>query len=149
MLVEQPRRVFIPPAPRRPQRRLFDASMAMRGFWAEFEAPVNSFPGWSQLHFLAEDIRLDWDAVKRVKPGMSEFNKAWAFPMFDGNANCVGIRLREFCGSKKWSIAGSQDGLFYDPELEPREAVYNGIKGREIVVVEGATDTIAGYALGI
>lgn len=149
VLVEQPRRVFIPPAPRRPQRRLFDASMAMRGFWAEFEAPVPSFPGWTQLHFLAEDIRLDWDAVKRVKPGMSEFNKAWAFPMFDGNANCVGIRLREFCGSKKWSIAGSQDGLFYDPELEPREAVYNGIKGREIVVVEGATDTIAGYALGL
>lgn len=149
MLVEQPRRVFIPSAPRRPQRRLFDASMAMRGFWAEFEAPVPSQPGCSQLDFLAEDIWLDREAVKRVKPGMSEFNKAWAFPMFDGNANCVGIRLREFCGSKKWSVAGSQDGLFYDPELEPREAVYNGIKGREIVVVEGATDCIAGYALGL
>ena len=149
MLVEQPRRVFIPHAPRRPQRRLFDASAAMRGFWAEFEAPIPSQPGYSQLDFLAEDIWLDREATARVKPGMSEFNKAWAFPMFDGNANCVGIRLREFCGSKKWSIAGSQDGLFYDPDLQPREAVYNGIKGREIVIVEGATDCIAGYALNL
>lgn len=148
-LVKQPRRVFIPPAPRRPQRRLFDASAAMRGYWAEFSAPILSQPGWTQLDFLAEDIWLDREAVARIKPGMSEFNKAWAFPMFDGDANCVGIRLREFCGSRKWSIAGSHDGLFFDPDLRPHEAIANGIKGRELVVVEGATDTIAGYALGL
>lgn len=149
VLVKQPRRVFIPPAPRRPQRRLFDASAAMHGYWAEFNAPISSQPGWTQLDFLAEDIWLSKDATARIKPGMSEFNKAWAFPMFDGDANCMGIRLREFCGSRKWSIAGSHDGLFFDPELRPREAIANGIKGREIVVVEGATDTIAGYALGL
>lgn len=121
----------------------------MRGFWAEFEAPIPSQHGYSQLDFLSEDIWLDRDAVARLRPGMSAFHKAWAFPMFDGNANCVGIRLREYCGSKKWSVAGSRDGLFFGRDLSPREAVYNGIRGREIVVVEGATDTIAGYMLGL
>lgn len=149
VLVERPKREFIPRMPRRPRAQLFSASAVMRGFHAEFLAPVPAFPGYSQLDFLAEDIWLDRAATARLRPGISAFHGAWAFPMFDGNANCVGIRLREFCGSKKWSVSGSRDGLFYDPTLEPREAVYNGLKGREIVVVEGATDTIAGYELGL
>ena len=145
VLVERPQRVFIPRAPQRPQRRLFDAEAAMAGFRAEFVAPVK---GSEELHsfFLAEDVWLDMDALLRLRPGWSEFNRAWAFPMRDGFGKCVGIRLREFGSSKKWSVAGSRDGLFYDPDLEP---VYNGLKGREIVVVEGATDTAAGYALGL
>jgi hypothetical protein len=69
--------------------------------------------------------------------------------MLDGEAKCVGIRLREYGTGRKWSVAGSRDGLFYDPELSPLESLANGLKGREIVVVEGATDCIAGYALGL
>ena len=86
-------------------------------------------------------------ADDRLLVGRSAFHGAWAFPMLDGAGKCVGIRLRRYGSSDKWSVGGSRDGLFYDPELEPREAVYNGVKGRELVVVEGATDCIAGYAL--
>jgi len=74
---------------------------------------------------------------------------AWAFPMLDAEAKTIGIRLRRYGSSDKFSVNGSRDGLFYDPELKPREAVENGLKGRELVIVEGATDCIAGYALGL
>lgn len=149
VLIEQPRRQFIPRMPQRPKVQLFNAEAAMQGYRAEFLAPVPDQPGYTQLDFLAEDIWLDREATDRLRPGMSAFHNAWAFPMLDGNAKCVGIRLREFCGARKWSVSGSRDGLFYDPFLEPREAVYSGLKGKEIVVVEGATDTIAGYELGL
>ena len=46
-------------------------------------------------------------------------------------------------------MGGSRDGLFYDPDIQPLERKCNGVSGREIVVVEGATDCIAGYALGL
>lgn len=148
MLVEQPRRVFIPSAPRRPQRRLFNATQTMAGYRAEFESPQGG-DIFDSVIAIAKDLNLRGGDIDRLLVGRSGFHGAWAFPMLDGNANCVGIRLREYGSSRKWSVSGSRDGLFYDPEITPREAVYNGIKGREIVVVEGATDTIAGYALGL
>lgn len=145
VLVERPKREYVPRMPRRPVRRLFDASQTMAGFRAEFESP----DVFDSVLEIGKDLALTPLHIDRLLVGRSAFNRAWAFPMLDGNANCVGIRLREYGGSRKWSVAGSQDGLFYDPALEPREAVYNGLKGREIVVVEGATDTIAGYELGL
>ncbi len=149
VLVERPRRAFIPHAPRRPQGRFFDASAVMRGYWAEFASPVPNQPHATNLTLLAEDLFLPANQVARIRPGVSGHHNAWAFPMCDCNGMCIGIRLREFGGSKKWSVAGSRDGLFFDPELQPREAIYNGLKGREIVIVEGATDVIAGYTLGL
>ncbi len=38
-------------------------------------------------------------------------HSAWAFPMFQGNGQCVGIRLRSLSGAK-WSVPGSHSGLF-------------------------------------
>lgn len=148
VLVEHPKRVFIPSAPRRPQRRLFDASTTMAGYRTEFESPPNG-DIFSSLVEIGKELNLSPAVIDRLKVGRSTFHKAWAFPMLDGDAKCVGIRLREYGSSRKWSVSGSHDGLFYDPELKPRESVYNGIKGRELVVVEGATDTIAGYQLGL
>lgn len=149
-LAERPRPAFAPRAPRPPARpRLFDASAAMAGFRAEFEAPGGGRDIFDSLLEIAGDLRLCAADIDRLQVGRSAFHRAWAFPMRDGDGAVTGIRLRECGGSRKWSVAGSRDGLFYDPALAPREARHNGVRGRELVVVEGATDCIAGYALGL
>ena len=148
-LREMPRREYVPRIPRKPTVRLFNANATMLGFRAEFEMPGGGKDLFDSLLEIANDLRLPAVCIDRLEVGRSAFHRAWAFPMLDGGGKCVGIRLREYGGSSKWSVAGSRDGLFYDPQIQPREAVYNGLRGREIVVVEGATDCIAGYALGL
>ena len=150
-LKERPRRMPVRTGPKPPVRpRMFNAELTMVGFRAQFEArhPLDA-EGRDAMWYLSEDLWLDADAIARLRPGRSAFHGAWAFPMLDSMGKCVGVRLREYGGSGKWSVGGSRDGLFYDPELRPAETVYNGIRGRELVVVEGATDCIAGYALGL
>ena len=150
-LVERPKREFAPRRmPKPPVRpKMFNAELTMAGFRAEFESPGGGKDIFDSLLEIAKDLNLCAADIDRLLVGRSAFHGAWAFPMLDGGGKCVGIRLREYGGSKKWSVAGSRDGLFYDPEIQPREAVYNGLRGRELVIVEGATDCIAGYALGL
>lgn len=152
-LVERPTR----PGPAMPRRmpkppvrqRMFDAKASMAGFRAEFEMPGGGRDIFDSLLEIADDLGLCAADIDRLNVGRSAFHGAWAFPMLDARGETVGIRLREYGGSRKWSVAGSRDGLFFDPALEPREATCNGVSGRELVVVEGATDCIAGYALGL
>jgi len=149
-LVERPRQMPARTGPKPPVRpRLFNAAATMAGFRAEFGIPNGEKDVFGSLQEIADDLHLRAVDIDRLNVGRSAFHGAWAFPMLDGGGKCVGIRLREYGGSGKWSVGGSRDGLFYDPELKPREAEYNGMKGRELVVVEGATDCIAGYALGL
>ena len=149
-LKERPARMPARRGPKPPVRpRMFNAELTMAGFRAEFEAPGDGRDIFDSLIEVGQDLNLRPADIDRLLVGRSAFHGAWAFPMLDGEGRCVGIRLREYGGSGKWSVGGSRDGLFYDPELEPREAEYNGLKGRELVVVEGATDCIAGYALGL
>lgn len=136
--------------PVRPVRpRMFDAARTMAGFRAEFEKPGGGGDLFDSLLRIADDLKMVAADIDRLEVGMSRFHGAWAFPMLDGEGRCVGIRLRQFGSSRKWSVAGSRDGLFYDPALEPAEVAEHGVMGRELVVVEGATDCIAGYALGL
>lgn len=125
-----------------PKRRLFDAEKTMENFRKEFLFS-------NLLPVLAKDIDLLSTSVDKFECGFSSFHSAWAFPMRDGDEKVVGIRLRQKGSSKKWSVAGSQDGLFISRGLTPREAVYNGLKGKELFIVEGATDAIAGLSLGL
>lgn len=150
-LVERQKRDFAPRRmPKPPVRpRMFNAELAMRGYRAEFESPGGGKDIFDSLIEIGRDLNLCAADIDRLGVGRSAHDKAWAFPMLDGAGKVVGIRLREYGGSGKWSVAGSRDGLFYDPALKPREADENGVRGREIVVVEGATDCIAGYALGL
>lgn len=149
-LVERPRRPTARHGPKPPVRpRMFNAELTMAGFRAEFESPGGGKDIFDSLIEIADDLRLPAACIDRLLVGRSEFSRAWAFPMLDGAGKTVGIRLRSYGGSDKWAVGGSRDGLFYDPDLQPSEAAYNGVKGREIVVVEGATDCIAGYALGL
>lgn len=143
VLIERPKEERVHIRPKRPAVRLFDADAVMRGFRDEY------------LFRKTSDAELSWDlglpveAVGRMEAGRSGFNRAWAFPMLDGEGRTAGIRLREYGGSRKWSVAGSADGLFYAKDVEPAETIYNGLRGREMVVVEGASDCIAGYAIGL
>lgn len=148
-LIERPKREFVPRAPVRPVRKVFDAEVTMQGFRAEFEAPHAGGDLFDSLLAIAKDLNLCAAYVDRLRVGRSAHYQCWCFPMLDADAHCVGIRLRRYGCSDKFSVSGSKDGLFYDPNLEPRETVENGLKGRELVIVEGATDCIAGYALGL
>lgn len=133
------RREFHAPvrAHRAPVKRLLDAEKVMAGFREEFETPDI----FDSLLDIGEDLRLCPADIDRLLVGRSSYHMAWCFPMRDGAGGVVGIRLRRYRSSDKFSVSGSRDGLFYDPDLVADD--------HELVIVEGATDTIAGYALGL
>jgi hypothetical protein len=64
-------------------------------------------------------------------------HEAWGFPMFDGEEQFAGIRLRSDDG-EKWALRGSRQGIFI-PSME--------LQG-EVLVVEGPTDAAAAVSLG-
>ena len=149
-LKERPKRVEVRRGPKPPVRaRMFNAELTMAGFRAEFEKPGGGKDIFGSLLEIGRDLNLCPADIDRLNVGRSAFHGAWAFPMLDGMGKTVGIRLRSYGGSDKWAVGGSRDGLFYDPAVEPREGACNGLMGRELVVVEGATDCIAGYSLGL
>lgn len=140
------------PLPRTPppaRRTLLDAARAMEGFRAEFEAYHDGSDIFASAARLGAELGLPGAAVDRLLVGRSRFYGAWCFPMRDGAGAVVGIRLRRYGTGDKFSVAGSRDGLFYDPALEAEETFARGIRGRELVVVEGASDCAAGYAVGL
>lgn len=145
----------IPPPVRRTlkvapvRKQLFDAERAMAGFRDEFEGKGRSWDVFDSAIKLGEELGLAGAVVDRLECGRSAFYCAWCFPMRDGSGKIVGIRLRRYGTSDKWSVAGSKDGLFYDPWLTAAEETSNGMKGREIVIVEGASDCAAGYSIGL
>lgn len=60
-----------------------------------------------------------------------------AFPMYDEDRVCIGVRLRSVAG-KKWAIAGSKQGLF----------IPDATIGDRVIICEGPTDTAAMLGLG-
>lgn len=140
------RRVCVPPPVR---RRLFDAERAMAGFRAEFEEPGDGRDVFDSAIEIGKELGLAGAVVDRLVVGRSKFYNAWAFPMRDGLGKVVGIRLRGYGTSDKWSVAGSRDGLFYDPSLVAETSVSGGLRGREIVICEGASDCAAAYSIGL
>lgn len=130
--------------------RLFDAERAMAGFRAEYEDyPLESPDGpWTSAAELGRELGLAGAAVDRLLPGKSKFYQSWCFPMRDGEGAVVGIRLRRYGKSDKFSVSGSRDGLFYNPDVEPAQEC-DGCRYRELVIVEGASDCAAGYEIGL
>ena len=133
---------------RRPRPQLVDMERVMQGFRAEFEQ-YGDKDLFDSLREIAQDLKLGAAEIDRLAVGRSKFYNAWAFPMRDGDGKTVGVRLREYKRGCKWSVAGSKNGLFYDPDMAAAETVSHGTRGREIVIVEGATDCVAGYAIGL
>lgn len=135
------RMVYAPrPAPR---RQVVDMARLFDGYRKEFTDRPNS------LERLGAELGLDGATVDRLKCGRSCFYMSWCFPMRDGDGRIVGIRLRRYGSGDKFSVAGSKDGLFYDPNLCVERTISCGIYGRELTIVEGASDCAAGYAIGL
>ena len=121
------------PLPVPVRKHVFDAARAhesMRNAWCN-----------EMLDFNAVNLNVNMDALERLQPGWDSFSKAVAYPMRDARGAIIGIRLRNREG-KKWAVAGSRDGLFYDPGMILGE-------DGDLAVCEGPTDTAAAYTLGL
>lgn len=131
---DAPRKPRVPqreqPAAPQPEPQI-DAAKMMREFAADVESG-------EQLLNLADDLGVDWQSLARIGTTWSAGHRAWAFAMRDGDANVIGIRLRDHTGHK-WAVRGSRAGLFYDPNNRADVAY----------IVEGPTDCAAAMDLGV
>lgn len=134
ILRERPKNM--PPPKRRaasPPPRDFDA--------AAYHARLRESWDHVWLDGLSLSIGASMEAIERLEPAWDARHQAFAFPMRDGDGRIVGIRLRNQEG-RKWAVSGSKAGLFYPADLELGEF-------RDIVVLEGPTDTAAALTLGL
>lgn len=102
------------------------------------------------MHEWREKTQPEWIAKLGLQLGVSAvalaslgcawsaLHRAWAWPMYDGYYEPVGIRLRTSEG-KKFAVTGSHQGLFL-PATKP---------GRELMICEGPTDTSAALSVGM
>ncbi len=91
---------------------------------------------WSIIH---EELGLSTMVMARYFVGYYPHHiPAFTFPMWTGSGRLCGIRIRAANGDK-WSIKGSQNGLF----------VPTGLTGESpLLICEGCTDPIAGTEMG-
>ena len=96
---------------------------------------------------LATTLGVDDEALKALDVRYNPFEECWSFPMRNDAGKIVGLRFRELGGSRKWSAKGSKDGLFYAANGFAREDASKS--GRDLVIVEGPSDTAAAISLGL
>jgi hypothetical protein len=119
------------PAPRRVQ----PAPVAAVKDWP---ALVATFPR-DQVPSLASDLGVFEVALHRLETGWAAQHHAWAFPMYSGRREMIGIRLRANNG-RKFAVTGSHNGLFWPTGLCTQADL--------LVICEGPTDTAALLGLG-
>lgn len=92
---------------------------------------------------LAEDLGVSMESLNALGACYADSFNAWAFPMFDGYGNIIGIRLRSSDG-QKWAVKGSKQGIFMTtcavPSCRKTEWVY---------LPEGPTSTAALLTMGL
>ena len=93
----------------------------------------------TQLAEFAAELGLPVTSLTAVGAAWAAPHNAWAFPMYDGYANVVGIRLRNEHG--KFAVRGSRQGIFVARQPPTQESC--------IYVCEGPTDTAASLELGL
>lgn len=93
----------------------------------------------SALDALAASLGVSTDSLADLNAVWARQHRAWAFPMFDGYGNPIGIRLRAEDG-RKWAVRGSRSGIFL-PSSPPSSSV--------AYICEGPTDTAAALTLGL
>lgn len=89
------------------------------------------------LQAFGKQIGMTEQALRTLNCCWSTPHHAWAFPMFNGYGNMVGIRLRAQSG-KKFSVTGSHQGLFI-----PKDGW-----DQMLMLTEGPTDCAAAIDLG-
>lgn len=97
---------------------------------------------WRTMHrasvsLLADELGVTVASLESLGCTWATEHGAWAFPMFNGGANCVGIRLR--ANGAKWAVKGSRQGLFLPDSPPPSQ----------VVVCEGPTDAAAALTIGL
>ena len=92
----------------------------------------------ARFNALATRLGVSVASLYRLQVGWKAENHTYTWPM-TVNSQIVGIRLRSISG-RKWSISGSQEGLFVPADLHQAETLY---------ICEGATDTTAALTLGL
>jgi hypothetical protein len=88
---------------------------------------------------LAADLGVADIALWRLGTRWAATHQAWAFPMYDGHQEMIGVRLRADNG-RKWAVTGSRNGLFWPTGLATQADL--------LIVCEGPTDTAALLGLG-
>tara|TARA_R110002072_G_scaffold264409_1_gene423111 strand:- start:15522 stop:16238 length:717 start_codon:yes stop_codon:yes gene_type:complete len=89
-----------------------------------------------RLVAFADGLGVPPDALLQLGVGWT--GRCFAFPMFDRDRRCCGIRLRDGRTGEKFAERDSREGVFATPELA------EGL----ILVTEGPTDTAAGIGSG-
>ena len=90
------------------------------------------------LAWLANELGVGMDSLKRLRVGWNDQRRAFSFPMRDVDGKPCGIRYRSYSGAK-FSETHSREGLFFQPtDLLPDY----------LVIVEGASDAAATMDLG-
>lgn len=91
----------------------------------------------AQVEGIAGRLGVSVEALRALGLCWAWPHEAWGFPMYNGDEDFAGIRLRSDDGDK-WALRGSQQGIFV-PMVEPQG---------ETLVVEGPTDAAAAVTLG-
>jgi hypothetical protein len=121
-----------PPAPPAPSHMPSDKVAAVWTRWGIQTAD-------HQVQPLAQSLGVSLLSLRQIGIAWAWPYDAWAFPMFDGNGEFRGIRLRYDTGEKR-AVSGSRQGIFI-PDTD--------IPAEEICICEGPTDTAAMLSLGM
>ncbi len=119
-------------APPAAKRRVLSAD-AVGNDWARWASTTTD----GQVEELAGTLGVTARSLRSIGACWAWPHEAWGFPMFDGDEEFTGMRLRSNEG-EKWALRGSRQGIFL-PDMKPTE---------EAMVVEGPTDAAAAVALG-
>jgi len=96
----------------------------------------NTLPEW--IDQLATELGVSRVSLVALGVAWAAEHRAWAFPMFDGYGEPIGIRLRTIEG-RKLAVAGSRNGLFI-PEMPAARTAW---------ITEGPTSAAAAITLGL
>ncbi len=88
----------------------------------------------------AESLGVDPAALGVYAVGWAREYGAYSHPMLDHAGRIVGVRLRNTDG-RKWSVRGGHEGIFAPRRWPPMDSTW--------YVVEGASDALAGYSVGL
>lgn len=114
----------------------------------DFAALHAAFDGHPDLQEgMAFGLGLDGAAFAAMDVRYNARLECMSFPMRDAHGKITGLRYRHLGTGKKWSAKGSKDGLFYAANGFARGDASKS--GRELVIVEGPTDTAAALAIGL
>ncbi len=120
-------------APPSPPRKIL-SSDTLGDTWARWAIGTTD----EQVAGLAKRLGVAPEGLRSVGVCWAWPHEAWAFPMYDGDENYAGIRLRSDDGDK-WALRGSRQGIFIP---------YGGEIQRDVLIIEGPTDAAAAATLG-